>query len=54
MSSYKEYAGLANENLNRAANLLGESDPQIAIANAQVFALLAVAEAILAASGQND
>lgn len=58
MSSYRVYVDQAISNLQSAAEHASESDAdanrQIALANAQVFALLAVAEAILAAGGQTD
>lgn len=58
MSSYRVYVDQAISNLQNAAEHLSGSDTdanrQIALANAQVFAMLAVAEAILAAGGQTD
>ena len=56
MSKYREYSELANANLNLAAKTSSKNDRegqrQVAIASAQVFAMLAVSEAILGASGQ--
>ena len=58
MSSYRVYVDQAISNLQSAAEHVSGSDAdanrQIALANAQVFAMLAVAEAILAAGGQTD
>lgn len=58
MSKYREYSELANADLNLAAKTSSKNDRegqrQVAIASAQVFAMLAVAEAILGASAQTD
>jgi hypothetical protein len=57
MNSYREYADLASAKLNDAAHRAAhrpDDQLQVSIANAQVFALLAVAESIRAASGQAD
>lgn len=58
MSRYIEYVQQARSSMGEAAASVSESDVEgtreVAIAKANMFALLAVAEAILAASGQTD
>jgi hypothetical protein len=58
MSRYGEYVQQARSSMGQAATSVPDSDVEgtreVAIAKAHMFALLAVAEAILAAGGQTD
>lgn len=46
MGSYREYKDLAEANIDQAARLSSEKEPEIFIARAQVYALFAIAELI--------